>query len=399
MVRNEPRAGSPNHVVPGGRRALHARVATRARPGEGAGPRSDGGVHVVALVPTVERLRGAGVRLDVRDDRGADRHFRHQSTSRESGCQLGSRFSAKRARAFLLVGMAPHRDELARSGPARVGESELERAPQCPLRRGHRGRRVPRDLLGQLLGGVAQTLGRVDHLAHHAELVRTLRGHALVPAHEGHPHHSLDGHPLHQPDRLDRNHLTDRHVRVEELRVRRGDHDVGVGDPVEPATRADPVDRRDHRLPHLVLPGREVQVELLHRLAVPPHALAVGGDLVHINTGLERAPLTRVHDHPHVGIGIERAPRDLELVTHARVHRVELSGAVVEQPAHRAPPFQLERLQLGIDHGVLSSASQSARFAAASSAGACCAIRSARSCATIRNCAGGSTTSLTIPSS
>ena len=49
------------------------------------------------------------------------------------------------ARALLLVGVAPHADELPGAGAARVGEPELERAPQRPLgrapsRRGSSGR-------------------------------------------------------------------------------------------------------------------------------------------------------------------------------------------------------------------------------------------------------------------
>ena len=121
--------------------------------------------------------------------------------------------------------------------------------------------------------------------------------------------------------------LADRHVRVEELRVGRRDHDVGVGDPVEAAAGADAVDRGDDRLPHVVVPRREVEVELLDRLAVALHALAVGRDLGHVDAGLERAALTRVHDHAHLGIGVERAPRDLELVAHQRVHRVRAGRA------------------------------------------------------------------------
>ena len=124
---------------------------------------------------------------------------------------------------------------------------------------------------------------------------------------------------------------------------------------MEAAARADAVDRGDHRLPHLVVPRGEVEVELLDRLAVALHALAVGRDLVHVDAGLERAALAGVHDHAHLGIGVERAPRELELVAHVRAHRVELVGPVVDQPADRAPPLQLQRVQLRIRHGVLSS--------------------------------------------
>ena len=43
-------------------------------------------------------------------------------------------------RALLLVGMAPHRHELAGAGAAGVGQAQLERAPEGPLRRPHRRR-------------------------------------------------------------------------------------------------------------------------------------------------------------------------------------------------------------------------------------------------------------------
>src|SRR5437763_16953664 len=75
-------------------------------------------------------------------------------------------------RAFLLVRMTPHRYEGAATGAARIGEPELERSPQRLLGGAHRGGRVARDLLGELLGGVEQTVGRVDDTRPDADLSR-----------------------------------------------------------------------------------------------------------------------------------------------------------------------------------------------------------------------------------
>ena len=50
----------------------------------------------------------------------------------------------------------------------------------------------------------------------------------------------------HQADRFDRHDLADRHMGIEELCVRRTDHDVRIRDPVEAAAGADAVDRGDH---------------------------------------------------------------------------------------------------------------------------------------------------------
>ena len=153
-----------------------------------------------------------------------------------------------------------------------------------------------------------------------------------------------------QADGLDGDDLADRDVRVEELRVGRGDHDVGVGDPVEAAAAADAVDRGDHRLPHLLVPRREVQIEVGDAVVVALHALAVGGDLGDVDTGLERAAVAGVHDDPHLGIVVELDPRIGELVAHQRVHRVELVGPVVDQPAHVAVAFDDQRLVAAVSH-------------------------------------------------
>ncbi len=56
---------------------------------------------------------------------------------------------------------------------------------------------------------------------------------------EGHAHDRLEGDLAGEPDRLHRHHLAHRDVRVEELCVGSGDHDVGLGHPVEATAGAD----------------------------------------------------------------------------------------------------------------------------------------------------------------
>ena len=109
-----------------------------------------------------------------------------------------------------------------------------------------------------------------------------------------------------------------RHVGIEELGVGGGDDDVGVGDPVEPAAGADAVDRGDDRLPHLLVPGREVEVAVLDRLPVALHADAVAGDLGHVDAGLEGPPLAGVDDDPDRRVAVELLPGVGELVAHRR---------------------------------------------------------------------------------
>ena len=176
-----------------------------------------------------------------------------------------------------------------------------------------------------------------------------------MPADEGHAHHGLDRHLADEADGLERHDLPDRDVRVEELGVRGGDDDVGVGDPVEPAAGAQAVDGRDDRLPDLLVPRREVEVELLDRPSVALHANTVARDLGHVDAGLEGAALARVHDHLHLGIAVELGPCHRELVAHTGRHRIELVGAVVDQPADRPAPLELQALELRIRHAVVLS--------------------------------------------
>ena len=77
----------------------------------------------------------------------------------------------------------------------------------------------------------------------------------------------------------------------------------------------------------------EVEVEVLHRLAVALHAHAVAGDLAHVDAGLERPTLAGVDDDPHVGIGVELLPRHRELVAHGADMALSWSGRLlISQP-------------------------------------------------------------------
>src|SRR6478735_12817206 len=129
---------------------------------------------------------------------------------------LGLALLGEGPRALRLVRVPPHRHQVEGARLAGVGEAELERPPQGPLAGGHGRRRVPGDLLGQGLGLLAEVLGWVDDLADHAQLVGSLGRHALVATHHGHPHDRLERHLAEQADGLERDHLPDRDVGVEE---------------------------------------------------------------------------------------------------------------------------------------------------------------------------------------
>src|SRR4051812_2550464 len=75
-----------------------------------------------------------------------------------------------------------------------------------------------------------------------------------------------------------------------------------------------------------------MEVPVLDALPVALHADAVGCDLRDVDTGLERAPVAGVHDHPHIGISVELEPGVGELVAHAGVHGIELVGTIVDEP-------------------------------------------------------------------
>src|SRR5262249_49523654 len=123
-----------------------------------------------------------------------------------------------------------------------------------------------------------------------------------------------------------------------------------VGNPMEPPTRADAVHRSDHGLPHVLVPRREVHVEVLDRFLVATHAEAVAGDLADVDTGLERPALAGMDDDPYLRIVLELRPGVGELVSHLGVHRVEPVGTVVDQPADMAVTLHHEMLVSNCRH-------------------------------------------------
>ena len=117
-----------------------------------------------------------------------------------------------------------------------------------------------------------------------------------------------------QPDGLVGGDLADRDVGIEEGGVGRGDHDVGVGDEVQPAAGADAVDRGDDRLRDPVVPGREAQLGPFGAARLLPQGVGVARQLDDVQAGLERRAGAGVDDHADRGVGVELPPCRLELV-------------------------------------------------------------------------------------
>ena len=160
---------------------------------------------------------------------------------------------------------------------------------------------------------------------------------------ERHAHDGLHGRGPRERDALVRDHLPDRHVRVDEGNPGGGDDNVGVGHEVQPAPGTHPVDRRDHGLPDVEVPAREPQLGVAGLAAELSHRVLVAGELHHVDTRLERGAVAGVDDDPNGGVGVELEPRIFELGHHGGVHRVAGGGPVEYQPAHTAMPFDLER--------------------------------------------------------
>ena len=289
-------------VAAGARRAASAaprRARPAARPGRPAPPASPSTSRDKPDRPSDAGARPAGL-----TGRGPPRPPPAPATAARG---------ARRTRAGPSVWSGwPHIDTRSAAPALQASVSPSSSAPpQRPLGRRHRGRRVAGHRLGQRLGLLPQPLRRVDHLADHPQLVGPLppasaragrRGPSASPPRPA----SCACSPIASSDTTwpidtwgSRNWASDG-----------GDHDVGVGHPVEPAARADAVDRGDDRLPHPLVPGGEVQVEVLHRSPVALHAHAVGGDLGHVDAGLEGPALAGVDDHPDLGVGVELPPGD-----------------------------------------------------------------------------------------
>ena len=184
-----------------------------------------------------------------------------------------------------------------------------------------------------------------------------------------------------QADALVRRHLPERHVRVEERRVARRDHDVGVGDEVQPAAGAHAVDRGDHRLPHLVVPRGEAQLGVAGAARLLAQRLLVAAQL-------RRRRARSGTSRPSPVLTITRTSGSASSSRHAssssvsivRVHRVADVGPVEDQPADGALPLDDEALVHLSDRRSRETASRGTRRGP----------RGSRRCATTAPCANAS---------
>ena len=256
---------------------------------------------------------------------------------------IGVALLGERERALGLVGVAPHGDSSC--APARhASVSPCSSAP-------HSAFLVARIAAGEFLAifsasscaasrsrsGGSTTCEIIPSCA------RPRRGHALVAPDQRHAHDRLERHLVRQPDALVRHRLPDRHVRVEERGVARGDHDVGVGDEVEPTAGAGAVDRRDHRLPHLVVPRGEARAR---RRACGATARVIAS-LSRLSAATSR-PVWKLRPFPVFTItrtaGSSSSSRHASSSSAiiARVHRVADVGPVEDQPADGPLPLDDE---------------------------------------------------------
>ena len=135
----------------------------------------------------------------------------------------------------------------------------------------------------------------LDDLGHEADAQRGLGADPLVVAHQRHAERVAQADAAHEPDRLERGHHPAAHVRVEERRVGRADHDVGLVDEVEGAGRAHALHRAHHRLPDLLPLG----AEQLARILVVPDVVGLAVRLADVEAGAER-PVARGAEHDRV---------------------------------------------------------------------------------------------------
>ena len=116
---------------------------------------------------------------------------------------------------------------------------------------------------------------------------------------------------------------------------RRRERDVGMA--IQWNTRgADPVHRRDDRLPHPVVPGGEVKIEVFARLGDrskprPSDAISIMSAPVWNALPFPVWTITRT-----AGSASGSLHASGEFVAHGIVHCVEAFGAIVDRPANRA---------------------------------------------------------------
>ncbi len=248
----------------------------------------------------------------------------------------------RRPPALGLVGV-PHMPTSS-AAPARQAsvKSGLERAPQRSLAGRHRRRRVggdrPRPAFARSRAGRpgSTTWLTIPSWSALAALRRSWR------PHQRHAEHGLRRHLAHQADQLVGAHLTDRHVRIEERRRRRGDHDVGVGDEVR-------------RPPPAHAPLTAAITGVLARRCATRSAGAGLSRAPRLLAGASRSRLSCTTSSPVWNafplpvltiartsrVGVQLQPGSLQLGEHRRVHRVAdrpVGRRSATRPLPAAPP-------------------------------------------------------------
>ena len=122
-----------------------------------------------------------------------------------------------------------------------------------------------------------EQLGAGHDFAHHPDLERALRRHALVVAEERQPHDLGERRDARHVDRLERGGHAVGDVRVEERRVLGRDDELGLAEHVERAAAGHAVDGRDDRLPEVARLRAEVVARVVEHERRAAGADDVGG--------------------------------------------------------------------------------------------------------------------------
>ena len=134
-------------------------------------------------------------------------------------------------------------------------------------------------------------------------------------------------------------------MRVDERGVGGHEHDVGIGDEVQPAACADAVDGDDRRKPDVVVEWRHpLQFVDPVRRRDPKSSVA---DPLEVHAHAEAAAGSGDHDRPSHGIGTDPGPDGGELGVHLVVERVQ-RVRTVERHHHDAVGL----LELDLGHAV-----------------------------------------------
>ena len=118
-------------------------------------------------------------------------------------------------------------------------------------------------------------------------------------------------------------------MRVEECRGVRGDRDVGIGNEVQATTIADPIDRRDHRLPAAVLYGGDLIIRRILALDLREFLAVAARGGRDIPPGAEGLLALSRHDHAsHFGVRFDLIPQAPKLLGHLVVEGVSRFGII-----------------------------------------------------------------------